>query len=80
MPYHKVQDLPDAVREHMPEHAQKIYMEAFNNAWDTYQDSKKRRGNESQEEAARKVAWAAVKHEYKKDAKSGEWVKKKANK
>ncbi len=72
MPYKKTADLPDSVREHMPEHAQKIYMEAFNNAWDEYKDPKKRRGSESQEETARKVAWAAVKHEYKKEEKSGE--------
>ncbi len=77
MPYQKTSDLPESVRQHLPEHAQKIYLEAFNNAWDEYSDASKRRGNESQEEAARKVAWAAVKHEYQKDEKSGKWVEKK---
>ncbi len=77
MPYKKTSDLPDAVKDNLPEHAQKIFMEAFNNAWDTYADPKKRRGKESQEEAAMRVAWAAVKHEYEKDEKSGKWVKKK---
>ncbi len=76
MPYQKIDDLPESVREHMPEHAQKIYLEAYNHAWDEYRDASKRRGNESQEEAAHKVAWAAVKNEYKKDNKSGTWVKK----
>ncbi len=76
MPYKKTSDLPDAVKDHLPEHAQKIFMEAYNNAWDTYKDAGKRRGNESQEEAAMKVAWAAVKHEYKKDSKTGDWKPK----
>lgn len=79
MPYKNTKDLPEAVREHLPEHAQKIFLEAYNNAWDTYQESDKRRGNESQEEAAFKVAWAAVKHEYQKDEKTGQW-KPKVNK
>ncbi len=76
MPYDKTQELPDSVKDNLPEHAQKIYMKAFNSAWDEYSNPAKRRGNESQEETARKVAWAAVKDEYKKDEKSGKWVKK----
>mgnify|MGYP003694037317 CR=1 FL=1 len=34
-----------------------IYREAFNSAWQEYQDASKRRGNESLEEVAHKVAW-----------------------
>lgn len=79
MPYKNTNDLPEAVREHLPEHAQQIFLEAYNNAWDEYQNAKKRRGDESQEEAAFKVAWAAVKHEYQKDGKTGQWQPK-ANK
>jgi cation transport regulator len=41
-----------------------------------YEDPKKRRGGvkEDIEEVAHKVAWAAVKKNYKK--KGGEWIKK----
>jgi cation transport regulator len=76
MPYNKTQDLPDSVRRNLPEHAQKIFVEAFNSAWDEYASPDKRRGNESREEVAMKVAWAAVKHEYKKDEKTGKWERK----
>jgi len=55
-----------AVKDKLPAHAQDIYREAFNNAWDEYKDASKRRGNESQEEVAHKVAWAAVKQKYEK--------------
>ncbi len=80
MPYNTTSDLPDSVREHLPAHAQKIFLEAYNNAWKEYDDPHKRRGNESQEEAAFKVAWAAVKNEYEKDEKTGQWQPKKDNK
>jgi cation transport regulator len=76
MPYKTIQDLPESVREHIPEHAQKIFLDAYNNAYKEYEKPEKRRGNEGREEAAFKVAWAAVKHEYKKDNKSDQWVKK----
>ena len=40
--------------------------EAFDNAWQEYSDPSKRRGSESLEEVAHKVAWAAVKKQYEK--------------
>ncbi len=76
MPYQTIKELPESVRNHLPEHAQEIYKEAFNNAWEQYADPKKRRGNESREETAHRVAWAAVKQVYEKDEKSGEWRRK----
>jgi cation transport regulator len=66
MPYKSTRDLPDAVRDNLPEHAQDIFKEAFNSAWDEYADPDKRRSHESQEEVSFKVAWAAVKNEYEK--------------
>ncbi|AJF73764.1 MULTISPECIES: putative cation transport regulator ChaB [Raoultella] len=66
MPYHSKKDLPDSVRHVLPEHAQEIYKEAFNSAWDQYKHSEDRRGDASREETAHKVAWAAVKHDYQK--------------
>ena len=66
MPYQTLSQLPDAVRDHLPKHAQEIYKEAFNHAWEEYADPDKRRGDESREEVARKVAWAAVKQGYVK--------------
>ncbi len=78
MPYLDFADLPESVREHLPTHAQEIYRAAYNNAWTEYEDPHRRHGDESREEAAHKVAWAAVKREYEKDESSGEWRAKDA--
>ncbi len=65
MPYKNKEDLPEQVNGNLPEHAKEIYLKAFNNAWDQYEDPKEHRGNESQEETAHKVAWSAVKQTLK---------------
>ncbi|MFS2223792.1 putative cation transport regulator ChaB [Pantoea sp. B65] len=66
MPYQSKSELPDSVKNVLPAHAQEIYKEAFNSAWDQYQDKQQRRGDESREEVAHKVAWSAVKNQYAK--------------
>ena len=76
MPYDKIADLPESVRDNLPEHAQEIYKEAFDSAWDEYDDPEDRRGDASREETAHKVAWAAVKRKYEKDD-DGRWKAKK---
>ena len=63
MPYEQNDDLPASVRSHLPPHAQDIYREAFNHAWQQY------RGDEP---TAHRVAWAAVKHVYEK--RGSTWV------
>ncbi len=75
MPYDNLEELPDSVKNSLPEHAQEIYRAAFNNAWEEYADPEKRRSAEdSREEAAHKVAWGAVKKQYEKDG--DRWVQK----
>lgn len=64
MPYKNLSNLPDSVRDNLPKHAQEIYRAAYNSAWDEYNHD---------EERAHRVAWAAVKHKYEKDEKTGEW-------
>lgn len=76
MPYKNVSDLPDSVKDNLPQHAQEIYKSAFNSAWDEYADPSERRGDDSREETAHKVAWSAVKQKYEKND-NGRWVKKK---
>jgi cation transport regulator len=73
-----IEDLPEGVENALPEHAKKIYRKAHNNALEEYRDPKKRRGKESLEEVAHKVAWAAVKKEYVKDEQTGTWNRKEA--
>jgi cation transport regulator len=66
MPYRTNADLPSSVRTHLPDHAQDIYREAFNHAYAAHS------GEGRQEEAAHRIAWAAVKRSY---LKAGEhWI------
>ena len=74
MPYDKLSELPDSVKDNLPKHAQEIYMAAYNSAWDEYKDPEERRGDASREETAHKVAWNAVKTKYEK--KDDKWVRK----
>ncbi len=76
MPYERITELPENVRGVLPEHAQDIYKEAYNSAWDQYDRPEERREDASREETAHKVAWSAVKKVYEKDEGSGEWRKK----
>lgn len=66
MPDATKDDLPPGVRNHLPPHAQDIFREAFNHAWEQYADPDKRKLGGTQEDAARRVAWAAVKRKYHK--------------
>ena len=61
----------------LPFHAQKIYSKAHKNALKQYENPSKRRGGkrQSKEQVAHKVAWSALKKEYKK--KGDKWVPKK---
>jgi cation transport regulator len=68
MPYRVNEDLPDSVRSHLPNHAQDIYREAFNHAFAAHADDPR------QEEAAHRIAWAAVKRSYVKDGET--WVRR----
>lgn len=66
MPYNSKSDLPDSVQHVLPAHAQEIYKEAFNSAWEQYKDKSDRRDDASREETAHRVAWAAVNMSMKK--------------
>jgi cation transport regulator len=60
----------------LPAHAQEIYSKAHKSALKQYETPSKRRGGkrQSKEQIAHKVAWSAVKKEYKK--KGDKWVPK----
>ncbi len=65
MPYDKLSDLPDAVKDNLPKHAQEIFRAAFNSASKQYDE-------ESRWFA---TAWAAVENIYEKNA-DDKWVKR----
>ena len=64
MPYDRRSELPESVKDNLPDHAQDIYREAFNSAWDQY---------DHDEERSHRVAWGEVKGWYHKN-KDGDWV------
>lgn len=66
MPYKANSDLPEAVRDHLPDHAQDIYRAAFNNSYAGFA------GQAERERRAHMVAWAAVKRTYYK--RGDQWV------
>lgn len=68
MPYLSIDDLPPPVRNNLPRHAQKIFKDAFNSAYQTHHGE--------DEVTSFKIAWAAVKQTYEK--RNGKWVKKAA--
>lgn len=74
MPYNKLSELPEQVKNSLPVHGQEIYRAAYNNAWDEYKDPDDRKNDASREETAHKVAWSAVKKVYHKN-NYGEWVR-----
>ena len=59
-------DLPASVQAHLPPPGQDIYREAFNHAFAAHV------GDPRQEEAAHRIAWAAVKRSYVKVG--GSWI------
>ncbi len=75
MPYKISNDLPENVKNVLPTHAQHIYKEAFNSAYDKYEKTSERQGDDSREEVAHKVAWSAVKRSYTK-GDDDKWHKK----
>ena len=76
MAYARNEDLPPGIRDRLPPHAQDIFRETFNHAWEQYANPAKRRLGGTQEETARRVAWAAVKKKYRNDG--DQWVEKAA--
>ena len=60
MPYETNADLPAPLRRHLPDHAQDIFRAAFNHAFAAHLSDPRR------EEAANRIAWAAVKRNYVK--------------
>lgn len=76
MPFEKISELPEQVKNTLPKHGIDIYGATNNNAWEEYKKPADRKDNDSREETSHKVAWAAVKKVYQK-SDSGKWEKNK---
>ena len=65
IPDDKLTDLPDSVRDNLPEHAREVYRAAYNSAEEQY----------GEEACAHRAAWSAVEKEYQKN-EQGNWAEK----
>jgi cation transport regulator ChaB len=71
----KVEELlPLALQETMPEEAKKIYVESYNESWQSY-DANEHTGMQGRETVAHRDAWSAVKREFVHDEKRGIWYR-----
>jgi cation transport regulator len=75
MPYKNESELPDSVKNVLPQHAQEIYKEAFNSAYEQYADPSERRDDADREEVSHRVAWSAVKKAGYEKGDDGKWHK-----
>lgn len=71
--YTQISDLPQSIREELPESAQELYRVAYNRALEKYQaKDDKSTDDASLTEAAHNLAWRKVQEEYQKD-EQGHW-------
>jgi cation transport regulator len=73
MSYTDNHSLPKGVQHKLPQHAQTIYRETYNHAWEFYKRPSKSKLPKTREATAHSVAWAAVENKYKQN-EEGEWV------
>jgi cation transport regulator len=74
MQYKNKSDLPKTLRDVLPEEAQDIYLAAFQEAWEGYEDWQG--GEMNRHSTAHQRAMAAVKLEFVHDNESGQWYSK----
>lgn len=71
MPYSSTEDLPASIRSALPDGGQRIFLAAFNAAYEGTC-----RNDPDLEECANRVAWAAVKEKYEKSGEDGAWTER----
>jgi cation transport regulator len=74
MTYESKEELPDTIRDVLPEQAQELYVEAYNEAWEAYDE---RWSSElGREGVANREAWASVKQEFVQNEETRQWYPK----
>jgi cation transport regulator ChaB len=73
MRYESQQDLPEALQDVLPEEAQKLYLEVYQEAWDSYEEEEG--GELSRDGVAHRQAMHAVRSNFVQ-AKDGKWYRK----
>lgn len=74
MHYKDLSDLPQEVKQTLPEDGQKIYLSAFNDAWERYEPEDDS-SEASKKDVVHREAWAVVEETYTQEG--NRWVQKK---
>lgn len=70
-----INDLPHTIRKILPEEVQEIYLEAYNQSWDSYSEDAEP-GEQNRESIAHRDGWTAVQQEFTHNEKKGIWYRK----
>jgi cation transport regulator len=71
MKYQTKADLPETIRQVLPEEAQEAYLQAYARSWDTYSPSLQR--TLDQDAITHRDAWEAVLKEFEQDPNTHLW-------
>ncbi len=74
MVYESKSDLPDTLREILPEEAQESYLQAYRASYENYEESQG--GELDRESVAHRDAWAMMKRDFVEDEETGKWYRK----
>ena len=72
--YKKKSDLPESLRQHLPDELQEIYLEAYQKSWEEYEEEEG--GELGREGVAHRDGMMAVQLDYVHDDDTGEWRRK----
>jgi cation transport regulator len=73
MSYQSRDELPETIRDILPPEVQDVYIDAYNTAWDVYEDSSTQ--TLDRESVAHRVAWDAVNREFVHNTQRGIWYR-----
>ena len=76
MIYTSREELPDDIRQTLPQEAQNLYMKAYNAAYKANEDAH-RPPHISLHQFANEHAWKAIEREWEKDTEDNVWKKRK---
>lgn len=72
MRYESVEDIPETLQDVLPEEAQQIYLETYQEAWDEYEEGEG--GELSRDGVAHRQAMHAVRQDFVQ-SKDGKWYR-----
>jgi cation transport regulator ChaB len=72
--YESVEDIPDIIRDVLPDDAQELYLEAYQQSWNSYDE--RQTSELSRQSVAHRDGMAAVMQEYTYFSDTGDWYAK----